>query len=103
MEAEETSEALYLKCCAGDEDAWVKLGEYVQLSLRGQFVQLNEFELSDITSQVYTKLIAKGLRQIKKPCYFRTYVYRVANNTALDYLKARNRECLYGDTESFRT
>ena len=60
------------------------------------------YQAEDIVSDTFVKIIVKKPK-IKNEEYFKTYVYRIAKNLSLDYLKRRKKEIVFKEdyTESF--
>ena len=60
----------------------------------------NIHDAEDIVSDTFVKVIIKKPK-IKDENYFKTYLYKVAKNLALDYLKQKKKEVVFYDNYIF--
>ncbi|MBN1809780.1 MAG: RNA polymerase sigma factor [Planctomycetes bacterium] len=85
-----SDESLYLLCAEGDKEAFRSLVERYMDLLIGYFVRrLRDAELSqDLAQEVFIKLWKHAGRYTVK-ARFSTYLYSVAHNTLIDYMRRK--------------
>lgn len=89
----ETDELLVHKTIQGDTGSFGNLVERYQhqiFNLAMKMVNHRE-DARDITQEVFTKAFS-SLPNFRYQAGFKTWLYRIASNTCLDYLRRRNRD-----------
>lgn len=82
---------LVLRCQAGDEDAFHRLHErFSDKTLRYLKGLLNEDTAWDIQQDVWLSVYLK-ISELMKPTGFKTWLYRLAHNKAIDYSRWKQR------------
>lgn len=89
----ETEQMLIYKSIEGDTGSFGKLVELYQHQIYGLALGMvsHTEDARDITQETFLKAF-NSLPHFKYQCGFRTWIYRIASNTCLDYLRRRGRE-----------
>ncbi|MBL4884563.1 MAG: RNA polymerase sigma factor [Planctomycetaceae bacterium] len=91
-EASEVGAELLASCLAGDRRGQLKLYESTHGLVYRLMVRMVGFqEAADLTQQVYLKLFSK-IDQFSGHSRFETWLYRLAMNEALQYLRKNSRK-----------
>jgi len=83
---------LVLRCQAGDHDAFAGLFERYQAPLKYYLRRLLDSpELADDVLQTVWLKVLRGVKRLRRPDAFRTWLYRIARNEAFQQLRRDRR------------
>jgi len=91
---------LISKYLLGEEDAFKDIiQKYYKLIFRFLFNYLGgSFESADLTQEVFLK-VWKNIKKYDKKYSFKTWIFTIARNTAIDFLR-KKRELVFSDFEN---
>ncbi len=82
---------LYRSCTNNDEKAWKVVGDKIFYFVRKKFPGLSIEEVEECQGRTVLALIASELKQVRNPSQFLSYVFGVARNKTVDYIREKIR------------